>query len=74
MDSQFKYIPMYVEGKSRDDLIKSMIRQNLADGISYRYFDIQYDSQKKVWVSWFYPENDRVHKIGHKVNQTGRVE
>jgi len=73
VDSQFKYIPMYVEGKSRDDLIKSMIKQNLSDNVSYRYFDIQFDAQKAVWVAWFYPENDRIHRMGHKINQTGRV-
>lgn len=74
MDSQFKYIPMYVEGKSRDELIKNMMRQNLADQISYRYFDIQWDAQKDVWVAWFYPENDKIHRAGHMAQQKGRVE
>jgi hypothetical protein len=73
VDSQFKYIPMYVEGKSRDDLIKNMIKQNLADQVSYRYFDIQFDDLKKVWVAWFYPENDRINRMAHRTNQTGRV-
>jgi hypothetical protein len=65
---------MYVEGKSRDELIKNMMRQNLSDQISYRYFDIQWDAQKTVWVAWFYPENDKINRIGNMVNQKGRVE
>ena len=73
MDSHFKYIPMYLEGKTRDELIKRMIAQNLADSYSYRYFDIQFDGQKLVWVAWFYPENEKQNRLGHKINQTGRA-
>jgi hypothetical protein len=64
---------MYVEAKNRDELIKRMMAQNLADGYSYRYFDIQFDSQKAVWIAWFYPENDKINRTAHKINQTGRV-
>jgi hypothetical protein len=67
MDSYFKFIPMYLEGASRDELIKKMIGQNLSDGYSYRYFDIQFDPQKTVWVAWFYPENERSFKPKAKV-------
>lgn len=72
MDSQFKYIPMYVEAKTRDDLIRRMIQQNLADSYSYRYFDIQFDTQKSLWVAWFYPETDKRTVPATKTNQIGR--
>jgi hypothetical protein len=60
MDNIFKFVPAYLEAPTRDALIKGMLERNLKDGMSYRYFDIQYDMQSKVWVAWFYPEKERV--------------
>lgn len=65
---------MFIEAKTRPELVKEMLRQNLSDNMSYRYFDIQWDSQKNVWVAWFYPENNKVHKMGVLTAQKGRVE
>ena len=64
MDKVFKHVPMFLEASSREELVKAMLNQNLDDRMSYRFFDIQFDPQKKVWVAWFYPENDKIEREG----------
>ena len=55
---EFKYIPSYVAGKTKKDLMQEMVKRCVVDAISYRFFDIQWDVQDKQWVAWFYPEKD----------------
>lgn len=35
-----------------------MVERCVKDGLSYRFFDIQWDAQDKKWIAWFYPEKD----------------
>lgn len=44
-------VPIYVTGKSKDDLVSAMIKNNQLYGISFKYFSISY--AKGEWVAWF---------------------
>ena len=72
MDIIFKYIPMFLEADTKKDLVEAMLRRSMEDSHSYRFFDIQFVEGK--WVAWYYPENDKIHGIGHSIQATGKVE
>lgn len=45
-------IPVSLQAKTRPDLSKAMLMNNLAMGIQFKYFDITYS--KDGWVCWYY--------------------
>ena len=47
-------IPNYIKAKSEKRLRLLMLASNLKDGITYKYFDIQY--VKGSWYAWYYAE------------------
>lgn len=46
--------PLYIEAKTKDELVKAMLINNMAHSAHFRYFDIQKDGSK--WVAWFYAD------------------
>jgi hypothetical protein len=49
-------IPYYVTGKTKDDLIKNMLRNNALNKKHFKYFGIQKDGNE--WIAWYYAELD----------------
>jgi len=49
-------VPISIEAKSRSDLTRKMIMNNIQDARYYKYFDIQKDGKK--WVAWYYVDMD----------------
>lgn len=43
---------MFLEAKSKRDLVAAMLDNNRKRGAFFRYFDIQKDGPK--WVCWYY--------------------
>jgi hypothetical protein len=60
MELLFKFVPMFVEAKSRPELVQTMLELNIKDRVSYRFFDISFDPQKKMWVAWYYPTESSI--------------
>ena len=44
-------IPNYLEARTKDELVRAMLLNNIKHGIEFKYFDIQKDGSK--WVCWF---------------------
>lgn len=52
-------IPQFLEARTREDLVRAMLFNNLKHGMEFNYFDISEDRRKKMWVAWFRLEIDR---------------
>ena len=50
--SQPTSFPLFVEAKSKRDLVKAMFNNNMKFSSHFKYFDIQKDG--KTWVAWYY--------------------
>ncbi len=47
-------IPVYLEAKNKDDLVKKMLSNNMLNGKIYNYQTPYKDGKK--WVVWYYAE------------------
>lgn len=47
-------IPQFVAARTKDGLVRAMLRNNVKHGIEFRYFDIQKDG--RTWVAWYNAE------------------
>lgn len=55
-------VPIYLEAKNKDDLIKLMYETNLINGKSYNYQPPIKDGKR--WVVWFYVDINLHNKVG----------
>ena len=44
-------IPHFVTAKSKKELMRSMLQNNIDRGMRFRYFDISFDG--KEWSAWY---------------------
>ncbi len=44
-------IPQFLQARTKEDLVRVMLLNNLAHGMEFNYFDIQKDGPN--WVSWY---------------------
>lgn len=54
-------VPFFVEGKTRRDLVKNMLKKNVEKGGFVKYFDIQKDGD--LWVAWYYEDLKNMVKM-----------
>ena len=58
-------VPQYIEARSKEDLVRAMLLNNLQHGMEFRYFDISKDGRN--WIAWFNFQLDRKQFIIDKV-------
>lgn len=46
------HVPQFITARTREDLVRAMLLNNLSQGIEFRYFDIQKDGAN--WIAWYY--------------------
>jgi len=54
-------VPVYIEAKTKDELVKKFLEINAKLGTWHKFFDIQKDGKK--WVAWFYQEAQMIDRI-----------
>ena len=45
-------VPLFLKARTKDLLIKEMLKNNVKNNVSFDYFDIQKDG--KNWIAWFF--------------------
>lgn len=59
-------IPVYLEARTKDGLIRKMLQNNLKNKMHFKYFSPQKEGLK--WVVWFYKDvKDEV--LGKKIDR-----
>ena len=53
-------VPVYVSGKTADELMLAMARNNKKYGTNFKYFDIQF--VENLWFAWYYHDNTKLIK------------
>ena len=53
-------VPLYVKEKTEDNLVKEMIRTNVAHNITYQYFDIRKNGTH--WYAWYLGDASKLIK------------
>ena len=51
MDGHLFTVPHYVKAPNPDALIKAMVNENIRFGVTFKYFDIQF--QGRMWFAWY---------------------
>lgn len=59
------HIPVFIEAKTKKDLVKTMLANNVKHGGFVQYFDIQKDGAS--WVAWFFADLSKVNMIENNV-------
>ena len=44
-------IPQFLQARTREDLVRAMLVNNISHGMEFDYFDIQKDG--KLFIAWF---------------------
>ena len=58
-------VPVYISARNPDELMFAMAKNNRKQGLSLRYFDIQYANG--LWFAWYYIENKKA--MSEKMNE-----
>lgn len=51
MDGQLLTVPHFVKAPTMEGLTRAMINENMRYGVTFKYFDIQF--QGRMWVAWY---------------------
>ena len=61
-------IPQFLEARTRIDLVRAMLFNNLAHGMEFDYFGIQKDG--KVWIAWYrWPIDEKTFIVEQFTNE-----
>jgi hypothetical protein len=61
-------VPQFVEARTRQDLVRAMLLNNLLHGMEFDYFGIQKDGAK--WIAWYRWPIDRKQFLVKQVRDT----